>query len=137
MTLQRRTPLRSKTPLKRGSERMKRNRIKQSEPRRDWSAARAKVDAEGCCRVCGSTEDLQAAHTIGRAKQDVEVSGPRGGKVLKVLADATVPLCGEHHRLFDSRRLDLLPYLKLPEQLNAVEAAGGIYAANRRLSGGC
>lgn len=110
--------------------------MKRSDPQRSWEQAIRKVEREGACRVCGCTQDLQAAHTISRQLQDVEVEGPRGGKALVVPENAIVPLCRAHHEAYDARRLDLLPYLFLPEQVNAVEAAGGITGANKRLSGG-
>lgn len=99
--------------------------------KRSWADARAKVEREGRCRVCGSSDFLQAAHTIGRRYQDIK----DGSKVI-VKADAVVPLCQECHEAFDARRLDLLPYLGLWEQLNSVEAAGGIENARKRLTGG-
>ncbi len=108
--------------------------------RRDWSAARAKLEREGKCRVCGTTRDLQCSHTIGRKYQDVPVVGPRGGKVWLVKEDAVVPLCGPTpqgcHGKYDRRELDLLPYLSVEEQVYAVECAGGIVRAFRRLTGG-
>lgn len=98
---------------------------------RDWANARAKVEREGRCRVCGSSEMLQAAHTVGRRHQDVK----DGSKVL-VKADAVVPLCLPCHEAYDARNLDLLPYVGLWEQVCAVEAAGGIELARKRLTGG-
>jgi hypothetical protein len=114
---------------------MKRTQMKRRQPKRQWDRAIEKVESEGCCRVCGASDFVDAAHTIGRAKQDKEVEGPRGGTYLYVDPDSIIPLCSEHHRMYDSHRLDLLPYMKLPEQVNAVQAAGGIALANRRLSG--
>lgn len=112
--------------------------IKSTRLRRDWSQAVEKVRREGGCRVCGS-EDVQAAHIIGR-KCDVEMVGPRGGKYLLVHPDAIVPLCGEwfgvgHHQQYDNRELDLLSHLHLHEQVRAVEDAGGILSALKRISG--
>jgi hypothetical protein len=90
--------------------------------RRDWKAARAKVDAEGECRVCQSPHDLQAAHTVGRSHD------PTTGKVRPV---DVVPLCGPCHRQYDARALSLLPYLTHDEQAAAVEHVG-IVSAYRR-----
>jgi hypothetical protein len=109
--------------------------ISKSTLRRDWAEAWEKCLYEGRCRCCKSTEGIQAAHTIGRARQDVAITGPRGGKYLLVKADAIVPLCGSCHWKYDAHELDLLPYLFLPEQVYAVETAGGIASANKRLSG--
>lgn len=99
--------------------------------KRDWSAAVRKLEREQRCRVCGSSEMLQAAHTINRRFQDVK----DGSKVV-VKADAVVPLCQKCHSKYDARELDLLPYVGLWEQLCAVEAAGGIESARKRLTGG-
>jgi hypothetical protein len=106
---------------------------------RDWSAALAKRDREGCCRVCGAVPGpgvrLEAAHTIGR-RFDQRLSP--GGRTLVVHPDDTVPLCvkadGGCHQAFDAHRLDLLPYLTYSEQARAVGHVG-IVAALRRLSG--
>ena len=93
--------------------------------RRGWKLARAKVDREGKCRVCGSTRILQAAHVMGRRFDDeVEVN-----------PDETVPLCIDCHARYDSARdLDLLPYLTRSEQAAAVLLAG-IESARRRITG--
>lgn len=96
-----------------------------SKARRDWKAARGKCDDEGECRVC-QRYGVEAAHTIGR------VHDPANGKVRAV---DIVPLCPEHHRLYDGRKFDLLPYLTYEEQAAAVEHVG-IVRALRRLSGG-
>jgi len=92
--------------------------------RRDWKAARAKVAQERNCRVCGSQDTVQAAHTIGRTHDPVDGV---------VRAIDVVPLCVVCHQLFDARRLDLLPYLSYGEQAAAVEHVG-IVSALRRLT---
>lgn len=94
--------------------------------RRDWKAARAKVDDEAECRVCRSPYDLQAAHTVGRSYD------PPSGKVRAL---DVVPLCPGCHMAYDGRRLDLLPHLTYAEQAAAVEHLGILRAAHR-LSGG-
>lgn len=93
--------------------------------RRDWKLARAKVDAEGECRVCNRGDGLEAAHVIGR------VHDPADGKVRPV---DVIPLCGACHRNYDGRNLDLLPYLTHDEQAAAVGHLG-IIGALRRISG--
>ena len=93
--------------------------------RRDWKAARAKVDDEGECRVCRTGIGLEAAHVIGRSYD------PPTGKVRPV---DIVPLCGPCHRNYDARSLDLLPYLTHEEQAAAVEHVG-IIGALRRTGG--
>lgn len=119
-----------------------------SEPRRDWTDARAKVDHAGRCRVCGLDVDqlaaigrsLEAAHTIGRTHDEPrpEVSE----SVLWVNPDHVVELCGPAtstatcHAAYDGHRLDLLPLLTTDEQAAAVRSAGTIAAAVRRLTGG-
>jgi len=96
--------------------------------RRDWSDCQYKR-AEGC-RVCGRYE-VELAHTIGRAKQDKPKTP--GSKTLWVNPDSVVPLCPDHHREYDAHQLDLLPYMPLAEQFNAVEAAPGLELARKRL----
>ncbi len=107
--------------------------------KRDWRSAIRKVHAEGRCRVCGSERGLEAAHVIGR-KHDAVLVGPKGGERVYVHPDSIVPLCGgsvlnDCHRQYDARELDLLPYLHLHEQVRAVEDAGGILSALKRVSG--
>lgn len=113
--------------------------VKSSKLTRSWVDALAKVQREGRCRVCGETRDLEAAHVVGR-KHDPVVVGPRGGESIYVHPDAIVPLCGGFtdnfcHRAYDHHEIDLLPYLHIHEQVRAVEDAGGILSALKRVSG--
>lgn len=86
--------------------------------KRDWTAAREKVELEGGCRVCkGSPAD--AAHIIPRSR----VPGPEA-----MAQSNIVPLCRPHHVAFDDRRLDLLPFLSVDEQAFAVFLVGMIEA---------
>lgn len=109
--------------------------MKRSRPTRNWQDARRKVEQERRCRVCGADPflggrgRLEAAHVIGR-ENDEEVGGVRWVNPLDV-----VPLCGDCHRAYDARELDLLPYLTVGEQARAVQVAGGIAAALRRVGG--
>lgn len=102
--------------------------------RRDWTEARAKVDREGRCRVCGRTWKVEAAHVIPRSV------APNGGEH----ANAIVPLCGDYidesgkavkgcHSRYDdkSQGLDLRPYLTVEEYDAAIEAAGSWGMAER------
>lgn len=102
--------------------------------RRNWSEARAKVDREGRCRVCGSSWRVEAAHVIPRSV------APNGGEH----HDAIVPLCGDYvdqdgravkgcHSRYDdkSEGLDLRPYLTVQEYDAAIEAAGSWGMAER------
>ena len=90
--------------------------------KREWSAAHAKVEQEGRCRVCRSLTELDPAHIVPRSLG--------GGQ-----ADlAVVPLCRTCHTAFDSHRLDLLPFLTYEEQAEAVRVLG-IERARRRLGG--
>lgn len=108
---------------------------------RDWSDARAKVEAERVCRVgavgwgrsCGECAGpVQAAHVIGR-----EHDRARDGQARLYVAPVdVVPLCARHHRDYDARALDLLPFLTIDEQARAVSVAGGIIAALRRTTNG-
>ena len=97
--------------------------------RRDWKAARAKVDAEGNkCRVCWYSP-AEAAHVIGRAHDE------RRGNTIVVNPDSIVPLCRDHHARYDAHEFDLLPFLFVEEQAQAVTEASGIVSALRRISG--
>lgn len=101
-----------------------------SQPKRDWSDARAKVDDEGRCRInSGCMGSLEAAHVIGRKCDE-----PRNfhGKTLYVHPDSVVPLCRRHHLMYDGHELDLLPYLTVLEQVRAVRDAEGIENARVR-----
>ena len=118
--------------------------VSKSTLRYSLSEALDKKEEEGICRAClrpdGSVIDgeiirLECAHTIGRDRQDEIVVGPRGGETRVVKRESTVPLCGDCHRAFHAHRLDLLPYMTLEEQLDAVRAAGGILSALKRVSG--
>lgn len=111
---------------------LERKPMKSKAPARNWEAARAKVEREGACRYCGDTMMLEAAHVIGR-KYDRPAS--EDSKTLLVRPDSVVVLCRRHHEAYDRRELDLMPYLHLVEQVRAVEDAGGIASANKRISG--
>jgi len=106
-----------------------------SEPRRDWSAANAKLESEGRCRVCGATSHLESAHIMGR-RYDEPVHP--GSRVLYVDPNRIVILCGPFpdgcHGEYDHKRLDLLSYLRPEEQTQAVADAGGIELALKRLT---
>jgi hypothetical protein len=102
-------------------------------PRRDWTAARAKVDAEGRCRLCGC-----------RDRRKLEAAQPKvtaAGRVLKVLyvdPDRVVPACGPFpagcHGDVEFHRIDLLPHLTTAEQVRAVADAGSIETARVKLA---
>lgn len=97
------------------------------------NAARAKVEAEGMCRVCGigGPERLDAAHVWDRSQGGPGFDDP----------DAIVPLCSRIkggvgcHDDYDAHRLDLLPYLRLDEQLALVRYSGSIERARNRAIG--
>lgn len=99
-------------------------------PKRDWTAALEKVQAEGRCRACGRPGSdyvpLDAAHIIPRSRVT------HGGEH----SDNICVLCRTCHALFDGRKLDLLPYLTRMEQAKAVELhPGGLLGAVERLTG--
>jgi hypothetical protein len=106
----------------------------------DSAEARAKIEREGRCRVCGESRDVDMAHVVGK-KHDAILTGPRGGQYIYVHPDSVVPLCGAFtdnfcHGAYDSHALDLLPYLNQDEQERAVQDAGGLIAALNRVTGG-
>lgn len=108
--------------------------MKRSATRRDWTAARAKVEREGGCRCFtvltpnDCEGPVEAAHVVGRK---VDLS-EREGNVVYVTEHRTVPLCRACHRAYDAHELDILPVLSLDEQLQAVADAGSIQSALRR-----
>lgn len=95
-------------------------------PRRNMRKGYAKRDVEAGCRVCADPRDLEVAHVIARAHVR---PGPGEDEA------NLVPLCGPCHRLYDGRKLDLLPYLSIPEQASAVALGGGIITALQRVTG--
>lgn len=99
---------------------------------RDWTRARAKVNYEGKCRVCASTNLLAAAHTAGQ-KYDRAADGSRNG-VLVVEPDDIVPLCVDCHTAYDLHRLDLLPYVTNIEAARVVLHLGLVGAYKRLTS---
>jgi hypothetical protein len=109
--------------------------IKSTSIPRRWGDARAKMEEEGRCRVCGEGpwNILEAAHVIGR-RCDPIMQGERGGQYRYVHPDSIVPLCKRCHASYDRRELDLLPFMFWPEQVRAVEDAGGVMSALKRVS---
>lgn len=107
--------------------------------KRDWSQAHEKVGREGRrCRVCKTRIRIECAHIIGR-EHDRE--DPLRGDWLPgdVVPDRIIPLCGPAtdpktcHGKQHAHRLELLPYLTIHEQLQAVADAGGIEQARIKL----
>lgn len=79
---------------------------------RNWDAARRKVEAEGRCRRCRRTENLQAAHVIPRSL---------GGGMN---ADSVIVLCLDCHQAQHLGKFELLPLLTRDEQAEAVRVVG-------------
>jgi hypothetical protein len=103
--------------------------MRRSQPKRDWTDARAKID-HAICRLCAEANPyVEAAHVIGRAHDRPKHEGTQ---TLWVNPDAVIPLCRPHHRAFDAHEIDVLSVLTLEEQLRAVEDAGGIELARIR-----
>lgn len=96
-------------------------------PRRNWKQARAKVEEEGKCRVCGIQRGLQAAHLVPRVHDE------KRGSIRFVDPANILPLCPPCHAALDSHELDVLPYLTRQEELHAV-AVLGLEQARRRLA---
>lgn len=110
--------------------------MKRSQPRRDWSLTHGKASAG--CRVCGLP--AERAHVVGREHDRHEpINPPPGWRPYVVVPDRIVPLCGPtpggHHGQYDRGELDVLPYLTLPEQIQAVADAGSIELARKHLIG--
>ncbi|NBT36055.1 MAG: HNH endonuclease [Betaproteobacteria bacterium] len=101
--------------------------------KRDWKAFRAKVDAEGRCRLCGTGGRLEAAHLIPRSRIPIH-SGcgedPRNA----------IPLCPPCHRSYDiadhrtGHRQGVIHVTTKQEQAYCVELVG-IEEAYARLLG--
>ena len=98
--------------------------------RRDWTAARAKVDDEGECRACGARESssvrLEASHLWPRS-----LGGTQH-------ADGIIPLCRQFgrpgcHDLFDTHRLNVGLVLTTDEQAELVRQCGSLSTAMRRV----
>lgn len=123
--LKRSAPLASSAPLSRKTPLKSTGTIKSKPVKRDWTAARSKVEVEGRCRVCSSGSGLEAAHLAPR-KHD-----KREGDVLVVDPDNIVPLCKVCHMAFDAGELELLPYLSHAEQAACVRALGMVSAGKR------
>lgn len=134
-----------------------------SGPPRDWSDARAKVEAEGRCRNCGRSGDevkLEFDHAFGRRYDEpmpcktckgtarrlagagpcVRCGGTGLSKTLYVNPLAGVPLCGPEadpnscHGKKHRREIELLPLMTAEEQAYAVLKLGGIMAALNALT---
>lgn len=97
--------------------------------RRDWRDAVEHHDGKGC-RVC-LRWPRELAHVIPRENDWI---GRRDRRVVRVDPLAVVPLCGEHHRSYDTFQLDLLPYLK-PEEIAHACSVIGEGNAVRRIRG--
>jgi hypothetical protein len=101
--------------------------------RRDWSDARRKVDDENRCRRClRSDVRLEAAHVLGRRYDKPRVEGSTT-KVLYVHPDSIWVACTSCHQLYDAHRIGILGFLTPAEQVRAVQDAGSIESARRRL----
>lgn len=123
---------------------------KQPPLRRDWSWA--VIKRHPACRVCGATDrKIELAHVIGREHDLKNVSvcdwtDPRTGethleRVALVLPDRVVPLCGPqvntgtcHNRLDLAHDLELWDHLLDEEKRQAIEDAGSLGLALRRLA---
>lgn len=114
-------------------------RVKRSQPKRDWSDARAKVEAEAQCRLSRwkpCEGPLEAAHVVGRERDWFDLEGYRthGLRRLKVEPMRVVTLCRRHHRLYDDHDIDLLGYLAPEEEAQAVIDSCGLEQARVRLA---
>lgn len=91
--------------------------------RRDWGAARAKVEREGACRNCGTSHGLQAAHIVPRSRLTAKEGAEHPNNI--------VPLCADCHAAQHAGHLELLPLLTLEEQ-GYISGLVGIEEARRR-----
>lgn len=98
-------------------------------PKRDWKDARAKVDAEGECRICKIQRGLQAAHV---SRRSFDAPKKPGNKTLWVNPDSIIPLCPRCHTAYDHHELSILGHLTHAEQVKALEDMNTIEAVRRR-----
>lgn len=140
-----------RTPMPPRQSGLKRTQTKRSQPRRDWTEAKAKMEREGICRHAWDGEcegKLEAAHIVGRECDrfvalfsiEMETLDPSTRPETQysewsVERDRIVPLCTKHHRMYDAHELDILPTLTTEEQVQAVADAGSILVALQRLTG--
>lgn len=115
--------------------------LKSTGPKRDWTRARAKVIAEEVCRLgrdgtCSG--QLDAAHVTGR-EHDPPWSPPDDFDPdiddvfdLDVRPESVIPLCRSHHRRYDEHHIDVLHVLTIDEQIRAVLDLDGIEPARLR-----
>lgn len=110
-TLRANTPLRRKQPLQRGSS------MAATVEQRAAVAGRR-------CIVCGSDKRIDPAHLVPRSL------GGCGDP------PCVVPACRFHHRAYDRRELDLLPYLEPAWRAQLAHAVGhlGPVGALRRVT---
>ena len=102
--------------------------MKRKQPVRDWKDARAKIDAEGQCRLCGITRGLQCAHIVGR-----KFDRPQPGKkTLWVNPDSVLALCPPCHGAYDRHEVSILHRLSEAEQWKALEDLRTIEAVRIR-----
>lgn len=109
--------------------------MNRSQPKRQWRRARMKCEQQGC-RLCG--EPAQAAHIIGREHdKNAPIVWPamQTWVPYEVVPERICPLCPSHHAEYDAHKLDLLPYLTVLEQAQAVHDAKGIELARNRICG--
>lgn len=105
-----------------------------SQPKRDWTLARAKITEEsGRCRICKSAEEVQAAHIVGREFDRYYADGGRQLEPWVVLSERVVPLCRAHHEAYDAHLIDPLGHLTPEEEARAVLDANGLENARVRL----
>jgi hypothetical protein len=116
--LDRRTPLRSESELRRSAPLRRTSSMAASERQRAAVAGRR-------CIVCGTDRRIDPAHLIPRSL------GGCGE------AACCIPLCRRDHRAYDRGELDLLPYLEPAWRAQLAHAVGhvGLIAALRRITG--
>lgn len=95
---------------------------------RKWSDE-AQAKREEGCRVCGAFT-VELAHVTGRIHDRPRMPG---SQTVWVEPESVVPLCPTHHAAHDAHRLDLLPYLRQPEEIRAIEDLGSIGLALKRI----
>lgn len=97
---------------------------------KDYGAALAKCEREGACRSCGASiekRSINPVHTIGADKQDKPWQ--ENSPTYWVNPASVLPMCAVCEKAYLEGFINILLKMSVDEQLNAVEAAGGILPA--------
>jgi hypothetical protein len=120
-----RAPLPRRSPLRPGPKPSRRRTPLERRPFAPASAAQRDAVRGRACIVCDRRTAIDPAHLVPRSLGGCDH------------ALCVVALCRRHHRAYDRRALDLVPFLEPRCRAQAAHAVGhlGLVGALRRLSG--